>query len=214
MCLKPLHWACVVLPQRWLPIITSQWDAWLAANLLTEVCSNVCIEPEQPATVRGNIKLNYDTANKEIRACLDIVTSGPWGSQSERTFVDVWVFNPHTPPNNNASFVLQEAWENEEESLWAKYSGSWTYLIHFHRLLSNGWDGQWGNSFLQENGIQPSCKMGSVLQLHHVLVLLPDNTLLVKIDHSVPSRCALGHAQRFISPIDLVTSESQIPYDY
>ena len=67
----------------------------LTADLLTQVCSDVCIEPElQPLS--GEIFSNA-TSNTQDGARLDIAANGFWGGHFERTFFDVRVFNPHAP---------------------------------------------------------------------------------------------------------------------
>ena len=73
----------------------------LTATLLTEVCKDVCIEPElQPVT--GEV-LDGATANSQSGARLDIAANGFWGGSFERTYFDVRVFNPHAPSNKNTS---------------------------------------------------------------------------------------------------------------
>ena len=75
----------------------------LTANLLTEVCSDVCIEPElQPVT--GEV-FTGATSNSQDGAQLDIAVNGFWGGRSERTFLDVRVFNPHAPSNQQPSLA-------------------------------------------------------------------------------------------------------------
>ena len=65
------------------------------AQLMDEVCKDVCIEPElQPLTNEG---LVGRTANREDGARLDIAATGFWGNGMQRAFFDVWVFNPCTP---------------------------------------------------------------------------------------------------------------------
>ena len=67
----------------------------LTATLLTEVCHDVCIEPElQPVT---NEVLTGSTANSQAGARLDIAANGVWGGTFEKTYFDVRVFNPHAP---------------------------------------------------------------------------------------------------------------------
>ena len=71
----------------------------LTANLLTEVCNEVCIEPNlQPTTPD---QLSGATANSQDGARLDISANGVWGGRFEKTFFDVRVFNPHAPSNRN-----------------------------------------------------------------------------------------------------------------
>ena len=71
------------------------------ASLLREVTVNVGVEPTlQP--LEGE-RLRYRTANTEDGARLDVVASGIWGSQFERTFLDIRVFNPHVRSNKATS---------------------------------------------------------------------------------------------------------------
>ena len=73
----------------------------MTANLLTEVCSDVCIEPElQPITGES---LTGASSNVQDGARLDIAANGFWGGRFERTYIDVRVFNPHAPSNQQSS---------------------------------------------------------------------------------------------------------------
>ena len=84
----------------------------LTANLPTEVCNNVCTEPElQPLT--GEV-LTGKTAMTEDGARLDIAANGLWGGRHERTFVDVRVFNPYAPSNSNQT--LSSCYKSHEKS--------------------------------------------------------------------------------------------------
>ena len=64
---------------------------------MSEVCSDVCIEPTlQPITgetLRGASAITEDGAR------LDIAANGFWGGRYERAYFDVRVFNPHAPSN-------------------------------------------------------------------------------------------------------------------
>ena len=73
----------------------------LTANLLTEVCNDVCIKPDlQPIT--GEL-LTGATSNAQDGARLDIAANGFWGGRFERTYLDVRVFNPHAPSHRQSS---------------------------------------------------------------------------------------------------------------
>ena len=54
------------------------------ANLLTEVCPNVCIEPPLQA-LTGEL-LTHDTSNSEDGAHLDVSAQGFWGDYHHRAF--------------------------------------------------------------------------------------------------------------------------------
>ena len=63
------------------------------ANVMMEVCHNVCLEPPlRPLTGEA---LTYATANTEDGARLDISAQGFWDNRYQRAFFDVWVFNPN-----------------------------------------------------------------------------------------------------------------------
>ena len=73
----------------------------LSANLMSEVCNNVSIEPHlQPITGEH---LSGASANTQDGARLDIAANGLWGSRYERTYFDVRVFNPHAASNRNTN---------------------------------------------------------------------------------------------------------------
>ncbi len=82
----------------------------LTATLLTEVCHNVCTEPElQPVTQEA---LRGASANSQDGARLDIAANGFWGGTFERTYFDVRVFNPLAPSNRHAQ--LSSAYRKHE----------------------------------------------------------------------------------------------------
>ena len=81
------------------PIIRHNEIRDIAASLLTEVCNEVCIEPElQPVT---SDQLNGALANRQDGARLDVSANGVWGGRFQKTYFDVRVFNPLAPSNRN-----------------------------------------------------------------------------------------------------------------
>ena len=71
----------------------------ITASLLTEVCSEVCVEPElQPVTTN---QLNGASANSQDGARLDVSANGVWGGRFQKTYFDVRVFNPLAPSNRS-----------------------------------------------------------------------------------------------------------------
>lgn len=86
-------------------IIKAQWT--LTANLLTEVCSDVCIEPKLYTASHATTAVGA-TANKQDGARLDISTNGVcvcvWeGGEvwEDPLWCEGLVFNPHAPLNRN-----------------------------------------------------------------------------------------------------------------
>ena len=74
-------------PKGGFPTIRHNEVRDLTANLMTEVCHDVCIEPTlQPLT--GEVVSNA-TAISDNGARLDIAANGFWGGRSERAFFDV-----------------------------------------------------------------------------------------------------------------------------
>ena len=107
----PAHCACgtsfsvehaLSCPKGGLPSIRHNEIRDLTATLLTEVCSQVAVEPElQPVSQQ-----DYPaSANIQDGARLDIAMNGFWGGRSERCFVDVRVFNPLAASNASSSLA-------------------------------------------------------------------------------------------------------------
>ena len=82
-----------------LPTIRHNEIRDLTANLVTEVCNDVRIEPELQTVTTEH--LTGATANSQGGARLDISANGVWGGRSEKTYFDVRIFNPHAPSNKN-----------------------------------------------------------------------------------------------------------------
>ena len=80
-------------PKGGLPSLRHNEIRDLTATLLTEVCHQVCVEPElQPVDNPDEFPLA--TSNTQEGARLDVAMNGFWGGRSERCFVDVHIFNP------------------------------------------------------------------------------------------------------------------------
>ena len=75
----------------------------LTAQLLTEVCHNVEIEPPlQPLTGET---FPRRTSNVDDHARQDVKAQGFWGCKRECTFFDVRIFNPYAPSNVTGSLA-------------------------------------------------------------------------------------------------------------
>ena len=84
----------------------------ITAELMTEVCHNVGIEPTlQPIT---DERLVHRTANRQDGARLDVAADSFWGNDRQRAFFDVRVFNPHAPSYQNTP-LAQCYRKNEQE---------------------------------------------------------------------------------------------------
>ena len=74
----------------------------LTAFLLSEVCANVTAEPVLQELTGESL---HGAANRDGGARLDIAVDGFWGFKGERTYMDVWGFNPFAPSNRKSSFL-------------------------------------------------------------------------------------------------------------
>ena len=75
----------------------------LTAHLLTEVCSNVGVEPAlQPL---GGERMDHRTANSEDNARLDIKADNFWNRDRQSAFFDMRVFNPLAPSYRNQTLT-------------------------------------------------------------------------------------------------------------
>ena len=90
----------------------------LLADVMTEACNSVAIEPTlTPAEGRAFTCRSTTTDNN---ARVDIVAGGVWGGRFERAFFDVCVFNAFAP--SNAAKPLLSAYEYHERRKIAKYA--------------------------------------------------------------------------------------------
>ena len=103
----PTHCACgskfsiehaLSCPKGGFPSIRHNEIRDLTANLLTEVCSDVRIEPDLQPVAANVLPAN---CNSKEGARLDIAVNGFWGGRYERTYLDVRVFNPYAPSNSS-----------------------------------------------------------------------------------------------------------------
>ena len=90
-------------PKGGFPTIRHNEIRDLTANLLSEVCNDVCTEPHLQSITGEH--LSGASANIQDGARLDIAANGLWGGRFERTYFDVRVFNPHAPSNRHSNLT-------------------------------------------------------------------------------------------------------------
>ena len=119
-------------PKGGFPTIRHNEVRDLTANLMSEVCHDVCVEPTlQPIT--GEV-LSNATAISDDGARLDIAANGFWGGRSERAFFDVRVFNPYAPSNRQPLPTCYRKHENQKKRAYEQRvreveRGSFTPLV-------------------------------------------------------------------------------------
>ena len=96
----------------------------LTAELLTEVCHFVSIEPHlqsaEGEAFRGA------SANSNDGAHLDIAVNGFWGGRLKRAFFDVRVFNPHAPSNRRLQLSsCYRSHENAKKCAYEQRTRTW-----------------------------------------------------------------------------------------
>lgn len=83
----------------------------LTANMLKEVCTDVCVEPEL-INLQGEI-LQHGTANRQDRARVDVSARGFW-VRGQRAFFDVRIFDPMAPTYRGSTLDAAHK-KNEQE---------------------------------------------------------------------------------------------------
>ena len=181
---------------------------------MSEVCSDVCIEPNlQPIT---NETLRGASAITEDGARLDIAANGFWGGRFEKAYFDVRIFNPHAPSNRQQ--CLAGTYRKHERIKIRAYEqrvreveqGSFTPLV---MSLSGGCANAASvcykrlASMLAEKWDQPYSSTLAWMRCKLSFALLRSAIQCIRGARSASGR-AFHHV---IPPTDLVLAESRIP---
>ncbi len=184
----------------------------LTATLLTEVCHDVCIEPElQPLS---NEILTGASANCQDGARLDIAANGFWGGTFERTYFDVRVFNPHAPSNRHT--LLSSCYRKHEQMKKRAYEqrirevehASFTPLV----LSATGGLANEANTFYKRLASLLASKWDHPYSsaLCWLRCRLAFSLMRSAIQSIRGARSSCGHAIRTPTVVDLVNIESNI----
>ena len=218
----PTHCACGTnfsvehvfsCPRGGFPSIRHNEIRDITANLLTEVCHDVLVEPNlQPLTGEA---LAHRTSNVSEGARLDVSVNGFWGGRHEKTFLDVRVFNPHAPSNKNSSISnCYKKHENEKKRAYEQQirnieHSSFTPLV----LSATGGMAKQSTTFykrlaslLADKWEQPYSST-----LHWLRVRLSFSLLRSAIQSIRGARSSRGHAEKSPLPIDLISREASLP---
>ena len=180
--------------------------------LLTEVCSEVCVEPDlQPVT---SDQLNGASANSQDGARLDVSANGVWSGRFQKTYFDVRVFHPLAPSNRNQA--LAAVYRKHELEKKRAYQQQIQELEHsFFTPLVLSATGGMGNkatifykrlaSLLSQKWDFPYSTILCWLRCCLSYSLLHSSIQAIR-----GARSSQGHAVRSPTAIDLVTIESHI----
>ena len=106
----------------------------MTASLLSEVCSNVSVEPPLQELSGESLRA---LANRDAGVRLDIAVDGFWGPRRERTYIDVRVFNPFAPNNRKSSLVAVYRSQEREKILLSKSGRGGIRFIYTTGVLFN-----------------------------------------------------------------------------
>ena len=202
-------------PKGGFPILRHNEIRDLTANLMTEVCHDVCVEPDLQK-LTGEV-LQGSSSNTQDGARLDIAASGCWGGRHEKTFFDVRVFNPHAPSNRCAN--ISTCYKKHERLKKASYEqrirevehATFTPLVMsatgglaseattFYKRLASLLAAKWNNSYSST--------------LSWLRCRLSFSLLRSAIRSIRGARSSPGHAFRSPVCLDLIRSEAHLPTD-
>ena len=144
------------------------WD--ITASLLTEVCSEVCVESDlQPVT---SDQLNDASANSQEGASgnsqegakLDVSANGVWGGRFQKTYFDGSVQSLRSLQQKlKIVSGIQKTWTWEETCVPAEDTRGGALLLHSPCSLSHRRYGKRSKHILYAPGIIACCKMGFLL---------------------------------------------------
>ena len=120
---------CISCPKGSFPSLRHNEIRDLTAQMMSEVCNNVSIEPYlKPLSGEA---LRFKTANSDSNARLDIAANGFWGGRFECSFFDVRVFNPGAPSNH----PFKSAYRHHEREKRRQYEQRVYEVEHGHFTL-------------------------------------------------------------------------------
>ena len=184
----------------------------ITADLLTEVCHDVSVEPDlQPLTGEA---LAHRTSIASEGARLDVSVKGFWGGRHERTFLDVRVFNPHAPSNKNVSIAnCYKKHENEKKRAYEQRireveHSSFTPIV----LSATGGMAKQSTTFYKRlaSRLAEKWEQPYSTTLYWLRARLSFSLLRSAIQCIRGARSSRGHAVKSSSPIDLISSEASL----
>jgi hypothetical protein len=198
-------------PKGGLPSIRHDDIRDTMAQFLTEVCSNVAVEPQLQAL--SGETFTHRTANIEQGARLDIKAMNFWDKCNQSAFFDVRVFNSFAPSNCTSSTIA--CYRRHEKEKRREYERRIIDVEHgtFCPIVLSS-SGGWGPS--ASIAFKRLARLISIKRnesYHQVMrfIRLKISFSLVRSAH----RCLRGSRAAFLrpvfsNPVELVSSEAQI----
>ena len=158
----------------------------LTADLLAEVCSDVCMEPEQMRLASTTVE---DGARVDIRA--RILGQGFWGCPQQRAFFYIKVFNPNAQTNRqhplSSRYTFHEKAKKRmyEQRICDIEHGSFTPLV----FSTTGGMGKAANIFYKRLASQIAKK--TAISYSDGLDEMPLKFFAIEISNLVFKRCPL-----------------------
>ena len=187
------------------------WD--FTANLMSEVCHDMCVEPRlQPVTGEN---LNGASAITDDGARLDIAANGFWGGRREQAFFDMCVFNPHAPSNGQPLAACYRKHENSKKRAYKQRvreieHGSFTPIV----LSLAGGLGKAATTCYKRlaSMIAEKQDLPYSTTISWIRCLLSFSLLQSAIQCIRGTRSASGRAAKYpLTPVDLTLTEARIP---
>ena len=155
--------------------------------------------------------LKNRTANTED---LDIAANGLWGGRNERNFVDVRVFNPHAPTNKNTP-----AYRTHEKMKKRAYQQRVLEIEHasFTPVVLSATCGMANEATFFYKRIASFLALKWDQHYSTVMIWLRCRITFALLRLAIQclrgARSSRGLACKLETPVDLVTSESQLPLE-
>ena len=182
------------------------------ANVMSDTCHDVCIEP--PLQALTTEPLPHATSNRDDGARLDIRAQGFWDDRHKHAFFDVRVFYPNAPSYRNLQ--LGSVYSRHEKEKKRSYEdpirevehGSFTPLVFstsggMGTLATTAYKRLASQITWKKN--QPYNKVMAWLCCHLCFSLLRSSITVIR-----EARSRDGHAARAIPAVDLAVHKGQV----
>ncbi len=157
----------------------------ITANLMSEVCPDVGIEPTLQPVTEEHFQLR--TTNREDGARLDVVSQSFWSNDRQSAFFDVRVFNPFAPTYRRST-LAQSYKRNEMEKKRAACKRNRTWIVYTFSFFCCWRYGSGCSDCLQETSFHAGRETRQNIQHYSELDEMQTKLLPHKICNNVHQR--------------------------